>query len=121
MTFEDGYSISSREWVHACTVIKASFPNMRFDYESIKEAGPSKVAVEGLRFSGTHSGEPYSFAPPFPAIPATGIHVENDEERLELGMEDGKIKSMLVISLGLHTGPPGVYEKIGGSLIPPSE
>ena len=28
VTFEDGYTISSREWVHACAVIKASFSRL---------------------------------------------------------------------------------------------
>ena len=118
--FEDGFTITLKEWAAAAKEVKASFPDMRFDYEAIKEIGTGKVAIEGLRFSGTHTGDPFTFAAAFPAIPPTGIRVVNDEERLELEIKDGKISGMLVISIGLHTGPAGVYEKIGGSLIPPN-
>lgn len=118
--FEDDFTITPRQWAQVAGNTKASFPNMKFDYESIKEVRPNKIEIEGLCFSGTHTGEPFTFAPPFPAIPATGIHVVNDEERLIFTMEDDKIKSVEVISLGAHTGPPGAYEQIGGCLIPPS-
>ena len=64
--------------------------------------------IEGGFFKGTHTGEPFTFAPHLLAIPATGIHVANDKECLILSCKDGRIKNAKVISLG-------VYKQIRGS------
>lgn len=124
--FEDGFSLSVTDLTDALGQLYASCPDLRFTYESIEEevsadGKTSTVTVDGLRCSGTHTGAPYSFKPGvFPAIPAAGTSFTNDEERFVFQVMDGKIQQMNIIALGARTGPPGVYEQIGGSLVPPS-
>jgi hypothetical protein len=99
-------------------LIHASFPDGRFDYTDIYDGVvPNTVVVEGFRFTGTHTGMPYSFLPGVPALPASGKHVANDEERLYFTMGvDHKIEHVTVIAMGMHTGPAGIYEQLIGSL-----
>jgi hypothetical protein len=99
-------------------LIHASFPDGRFDYTDIYDGEvPNTVVVEGFRFTGTHTGKPYSFLPRVPALPASGKHVANDEERLYFTMSvDHKIEHVTVIAMGMHTGPAGIYEQLDGSL-----
>lgn len=118
---EDGFSMTPKEWAEGSLLVYNSFPNMKFEFKELKETGPNEVVAEGLNFSGTHTGAPFTFAPPFPEIPTTGIHVVNDEERFVFRLKDGKIDVLTVIALGTYTGPPGVYEQVGGRLVPPEE
>ena len=118
---EDGFSKDAREFANIVIDIKKSFPDFKFYYESITEPTPNKVVIEGLRASGTHKGEPYSVAPGLlPAIPTTGKYIINDEERFIFAMKDHKVKTCHIIALGGFTGPPGLYEQIGGSMAPPA-
>ena len=70
--FEDGFKISPRQWVQSVASTNASFPDMKFDFETIQQTSPTAVVIENLQFKGTHTGEPCTFAPKFPAIPAAG-------------------------------------------------
>jgi hypothetical protein len=99
-------------------LIHASFPDGRFDYTDIYDGDvPNTVVVEGFRFTGTHTGKPYSYLPHVPALPASGKHVANDDERLYFTMSvDHKIEHVTVIAMGMHTGPAGIYEQLNGSL-----
>lgn len=94
-----------------------SFPDMKFTYKKIIEEEPNLVRVEGLVCSGTHTGEPYSMAPGFPAIPATGKFCQNDEEQLYVTLVDNKIEKVEIVAFGSVTGPAGFYEQIGGDLV----
>ena len=78
-----------------------------FVHESIKSAGRNSnvVYVEGLRCQGTHTGKPFTIAPgALPEVPPTGKLCQNDEERLCVEIEDGKIKAIRVYALGSTTG-----------------
>lgn len=98
-----------------------SFPDVQFTYKSIIPDGEDNVTIEGIKVFGTHTGKPYSMVPGvFPPIQATGKYIENDEESFYLTMVDGKIQTLQILSYGKVTGPAGLYEQIGGSLIPPS-
>ena len=115
--FEDGQSLKVGEVAQAQILIRKSFPDFKFNYTSMEVLlGPNTVTIEGLQASGTHTGEPFTYAPTIPAIPATGIHCANDEERaiIEFDDETGKIKTIRVISMGTKTGLIGLYEQIGG-------
>ncbi|CAB9502557.1 expressed unknown protein [Seminavis robusta] len=119
---EDVPSITSDIWIAAAAQCIKSFPNFRFQYESIKENRSGLVLVEELQASGTHTGEPYTFAH-FPPIPTSNKHIVNDPERLWLRVKDGKIVDIECVSLGDYTGPPGFYMQLGGKMDmpPPSE
>ncbi|CAB9496822.1 expressed unknown protein [Seminavis robusta] len=120
--FEDAPSITSDIWVAVARQMMQSFPNLHFQYESIKEERSGVVLVEELQASGTHTAEPYAFAH-FPPIPTCHKHIVNDPERLWLRVKDGKITDMECVSLGDLTGPAGFYVQCGGKMDmpPPSE
>ena len=119
---EDGFAMPMNQWARTTSQCKASFPDMKFTYKTLKEASPTQVLIDDVRFSGTHTGAPFTFAPQFPPIPTSNKFVQNDEERFVFDMtQDGKIRHLHVIALGCYTGPPGVYEQLGGSLAPPTK
>ena len=118
VAFEDGQTMPVAAFVMTSNSIRKSFPDIVFQYEKIKETKPGRVLVDNYVVSGTHTGEPYGFGP-YPKIPAAGKHVVNDPGRIWVQVEDGKITKMDVISLGDKTGPPGLYQQIGGVLGPP--
>ncbi|CAB9525225.1 expressed unknown protein [Seminavis robusta] len=115
---EDGFSTHAETFCDGMQNIYEAFPDFAFHYDSIEQENSTTVAVEGLVASGTHTGAPYTIdAKHFPAIPATGRHVINDEERFVFVFtDDNKIKSFAVIGFGNVTGPPGLYEQIGGNV-----
>ncbi|CAB9496817.1 expressed unknown protein [Seminavis robusta] len=122
--FEDAPSITAAMWASETEKLSKSFPDIQYSYESIKQDHHGLVVVEELQVSGTHSGEPYSFAY-FPPVPTTNKHIINDPERVWFKVKDGKIALVQDISLGDLTGPPGFYVQIGGKMdmpppLPPS-
>ena len=120
VSFEDGNSMPAKVFVVEMSKLSTSFPDIIFDYESIRETQPGLVLVENLRVTGTHVGAPYGFSP-YPELPTTNKYVVIDPERLWwFQVKDGKVTKMDVISLGNITGPPGFYVQIGGVLTPPS-
>ncbi|CAB9502558.1 expressed unknown protein [Seminavis robusta] len=120
--FEDAPSITSDIWIAETEKAQQSFPDIHFQYESIKGDRSGMVLVEELNASGTHTGKPYGFAH-FPPVSTTYNFIVNDPERLWFKVKDGKITAMEVISLGDLTGPPGFYAQVGGKMEmpPPSE
>lgn len=99
--------------IHEC------LPDCRFDYERIYQGEePNTIVMEGHKFSGTHTGAPYTFMPgKMPAIPASGKRVENDEEKFFFTMsEEHKIKHVALVALGRYTGPSGIYLNLGGTI-----
>ncbi|CAB9512521.1 expressed unknown protein [Seminavis robusta] len=95
--------------------IHKSFPDISFQYESIKENKGGQVLVEELQVSATHRGEPYAYAH-YPPIARTNKRVINDPECLWFTIKDGKITKMQLIALGSFTGPPGLYTQVGGQI-----
>ncbi|CAB9524892.1 expressed unknown protein [Seminavis robusta] len=69
--------------------IHKSFPDIRLQYESIKENGGGQVVVEELNVSATHTGEPYAYAH-YPPVARTNKRVVNDPECLYFTIKDGK-------------------------------
>ncbi|CAB9502559.1 expressed unknown protein [Seminavis robusta] len=120
--FEDAPSVTSEFYILETHKAQKSFPDIHFQWVSIKETKAGTVLVEDLQVGGTHTGEPYAFAN-FPPIPATNKHINNDPERLWITVRDGKIAIMDVISLGDTTGPLGFYTQVGGNMYmpPPSD
>jgi len=123
--YEDGLKLKADEVMDALELIFKSFPDTKFAHGEITIPKDNKkyVIIDGFQFSGTHTGAPYSMVPGvFPEIEAAGTHAVNDEERIILKLDDDyKIRSMEVVAFGSMTGPPGLYEQIGGSLVPPSK
>ena len=113
---EDGYNFSTSQVVCNHRMMRDSFPDWKYTYESIKEPQPGCIVIEGVVCSGTNTGKPFAPSPRFSPREATGKHVVNDEERFCLEMKDGQIKTWRVISMGSKTGLVGLYEAIGGTL-----
>ena len=122
MVPEDHQGYPAREVAKGFCNLYRSFPDLHFSYKSIKETKPNCVFVDGIEATGTHTGEPYTFVPGvFPAIPAAGTRVKNDEESSLFKMRDGKIGTWEIVAFGSLTGPAGFYEQIGGSLPVPEK
>lgn len=116
---EDFPSFDADTLVTVMEAIHQSFPDVQWTFKNIKAGTePHVVVCEGVRCSGTHTGAPYSFAPGFPAIPATHKFVQNDEEKLyfTLTPDTHKIRKVQIFALGCVTGPAGLYEQIGGKV-----
>mmetsp|Transcript_2149 Transcript_2149/g.4692 ORF Transcript_2149/g.4692 Transcript_2149/m.4692 type:complete len:207 (-) Transcript_2149:104-724(-) len=116
-TFEDIPPIPTSASVDVLKGLNASFLDIKWEYDEMKEPRPGLVEVSGFRVSGTHNGAPYTFHPNFPAIPAAGKFCQNDEETMTLHInEHGKIEQIQIVALGILTGPAGFYEQIGGKM-----
>ena len=90
-----------------------SFPDAHFDFLETKVLD-SKTLVLRVQYKGTHTGAPYGFGP-YEAVPAKGVSVKNDPERVTLTFADnGLLLSGRVEPEGKLTGWHGVYEQIGG-------
>ena len=115
---EDGFSMSADSFCGALKHMWDAFPDHKFRYETVfTKDGGNAVVIDGLVSSATHTGVPYTIGEKYPAIPAAGKYVINDEERfLFTFAKNGKLASMSVISFGNVTGPAGFYEQIGGKL-----
>jgi len=114
---EDGFSMDAQTFCDTLRIMWDAFPDHKFCYETLEVVGET-VELDNLVSSATHTGAPYTIGPKFPAIPAAGKYVINDQERLVFTFtEDGeRLEDMSVISFGNVTGPAGFYEQIGGKL-----
>ena len=115
--FEEGMRLTPVEVAQMLLLIRSSFPDFKFTYDSIEVEANNKVTVEGLKAFGTHTAAPFAFPPGVvPPISAAGVFCENDEERVWLELDKNwKIKTCHIIAMGDKTGPIGLYEQIGGS------
>lgn len=111
--YDDVCAMTSQSALKQLRCVQASFKDLNFSYESIKEVRPGEVIVENLCVSGTHNGEPYQFDD-LPPIEASGKCVALDEECLYFKMRDGKITRKDICAMGAFTGPAGLYQLVGG-------
>ena len=115
--FDDHDGMTAKDLILEIQNCFEAFQDLHFKYDSIEEAKPGEVFVEGLVVTGTHTGD-LKFAD-FPVLPKTGKHIVLDEERLLFYFKDGKIIKMVDFALGNLTGPPGMYIAVGGKLEKP--
>jgi predicted ester cyclase len=102
------------EFLEAVILMFASFPDNKFEWDSVEEISPGVVFVTNFHGSGTHTGKPFSFGQ-FPPIAATGIRVEEDPCNVTYTIAHNKITKILIdVISGDLVGPPGYYHKIGG-------
>ena len=141
MIAEDGEQYKASDLAFFCTNICKSLPDFHMTYGKVtyraktpkqhkntyrsKEEDESEeivaeVELDNLVVSGTHTGAPYTMAPGvLPEIPPSGKFIQNDEERMVFYFnKKGQIVKSLLISLGVHTGPIGVYTLAGGDVSP---
>lgn len=95
------------------------YSTQKVRWDSIEEIAPGKVMVKNFVGRGTHTGKPFGFGP-FPPIPPTGIVVEEDPCHLLITVSKGKMTKFVIDTYcGDLVGPPGYYQKIGGSYTAP--
>lgn len=96
----------------------ASFPDLSMRYFNVTHCCGA-VVLQGVRFSGTHTGAAYAFGP-CPLIETTHKYVENDPEEIYYFFQSGKEKHkdkicrIIVCPKGEMTGPAGFYTQLGG-------
>lgn len=109
--FEDGLKVSAQTSCEFYQTLYACFPDVRWDYKAVKEFSKNCVLVEDARAFGTHTGEPFRLKG-HPEIMAAGKRFENDPALFYFTIADNKIDEVVVVALGLKTGPLGIYEDL---------
>lgn len=103
-------------FMEECGKIHIGFPDFVTTFDCIEEVQPNVVRVTNFKTQGTHTG-PFEFGP-FPAVPATGIVVDEDPCQLTIEIKHGKMsKFVITMKQGGHlVGPPGYYIAVGGKM-----
>ena len=104
-------------FIEDANLMRKSFPDKKLSCDNIRLIEPGVVKFTDLQCSGTHTGAPYGFGP-YPLIEATGRKVLNDPEDCMVYINEttGQMTKMVIKAKGRLTGPPGLYEQIGGLL-----
>ena len=111
--FEDDICLTAEQMMQGFEVIFASFPDFHMANKHVKEVEPGVVLIEEQVVTGTHTGEPFTFANHEP-IARTDKKVVLDPERVYVTVEDGKVAEWKMIALGTNVGIHGLYIGIGG-------
>jgi hypothetical protein len=118
---EDGDTFTVEDTAKVLVMCHQSIPDFKVFYEELEEKSTKVIIMDGVQAMGTHTGAPFTILPGvFPAVPATGKLIHNDEERWIFKMRDGKICRGTIISMGVASGFAGIYTSAGGSLVPTS-
>ncbi|CAB9503943.1 expressed unknown protein [Seminavis robusta] len=122
MEFEDGLKCTARECALQLKMAYESFPDYGMSLAAICEdpRSPKRIFVDGVCWSGTHTGTPYTIIPgELPAIPPSGKRISLDEERYIFHMKKGgKIGKIQIIAMGSITGYAGLYESAEAASCP---
>lgn len=99
--------------------IMRSFPDVTFTAESGIECTTSDrnmgmVKIQRFVVRGTHTAAPFGFGPYVP-VQASGVSIELDPEFVIFTVVSGLITEINVTPMGPSTGPPGIYQQIGGN------
>lgn len=122
--FEDAPSITAAEYSEMVLMCAASFPDIQFNYASVREEKPGQVVVEKLRVGGTHTGAPFGgFGPNAPPVKASNLYCVNDPETtwLDLNAEGKFVKFQILMQGGGFGGPLGLYKQTSGQVPPRSQ
>ena len=96
--------------------IFASFPDHMMAYKSISVVqGEDTVFLRHVKAKMTHTGAPFNYMEPFPALPPSGKFVEDGPMDCYYHFDKaGKINRVVIDAHGVSVGPPAIYTKLGG-------
>ena len=96
----------------------ASFPDHMMAYESISVVpGEDTVVLQHVKAKMTHTGAPFNYMEPFPALPPSGKCVENGPMDCYYHFDTGGTMIHRVVidaHAGVSVGPPAIYTQLGG-------
>jgi hypothetical protein len=105
--------ISAEQWIGVHRALAAAMPDLRFNYAPSKSNGAHTTGT--VKITGTHTGEFNLPVPGIPRVPATGNAIANPTERVEVTVENGKLKEWKVEQLP-NGGLAGVLSQMGVAL-----
>jgi hypothetical protein len=106
--------------VEAHEALLRSFPDLTFHVLEPLAAQADGTVTAVLEASATHTGAPFAFAPGMEPMPALGVAVKNDPERVTVSFDaSGYVVRQVVAPMpggrGL-SGPAGFYAQVGGTV-----
>lgn len=115
-------TLSKEEVVGTHIAILKSFPDLQFNViEPLATQGDGTISLV-LEATGTHTGEPYAFAPHVEPIATTGVKCVNDHERVTITFNtEGMIVKQVIETLPGgrgFSGPPGFYQQLSAASTP---
>ena len=109
----EGTKMDGTTFLNSLQDIYYSFPDFAVTLPPAELQKDGSVIFRGIVGSGTHTGAPYGFGP-FEPIPAAGKKFRNDEESIQIHFRESKIVRYVFLSIGMYSGPHGVYTQLGG-------
>jgi len=106
--------LGKKEYLKVQGALVAGMPDWKFNSKKIEEVTPNHVKLT-VAVSGTQTRDLDLSALGMPKLSATGKHVQNPTEKVEISIENGKLTNLTVEKVP-GGGIPGVLSQLGVSL-----
>ncbi len=106
--------LGKKEYLNVQGALVAGMPDWKFNTAKIEEVSPNRLKLT-VAVSGTQTRDLDLSALGMPKVSATGKHVQNPTERVDISLENGKLTNLTVEQVP-GGGIPGVLSQLGVSL-----